>query len=74
MKTVEKSKLVRVAVAALLLSMPGLALASPISSHDMTNASTITTSVVAATSNGGLATGPVVSSPTQPSAVREFTE
>jgi hypothetical protein len=67
MKTINGRNAVRVVVASLILSMPGLALASPISSRDITSSDSamITNSVVAATSNNGSPTGSVVPPPTE---------
>ncbi len=67
MKTTNRRTAVKIAVAAWILSIPGFALASPISSRDTTpsDSAIITNSVVAATSNIGLPTGPAVSPPTE---------
>jgi hypothetical protein len=68
MKTISGKNALRVVVASLLLmSMPGLALASPIASRDLTTSDSamITSSVVAATSDRESLAGSAVSTPNE---------
>jgi hypothetical protein len=67
MKTTNTRTTARVVAAALILSLPGFALASRVPSRNTTtsDSASITNSVVAATSNIGLPPGPTVSPPTE---------
>ena len=67
MKTTNRGTAAQIAVAAWILSIPGFALASPISSRDTTTSTsaTLSNSVVAAISNIELPTGPAASLPTE---------